>query len=803
MKQSPEISSQETSSHRRIRKACLACRTAKRKCDTLQPRCTHCEQRDLVCDYSWKQRPRGPPANPLSGRSARRRRRFERLTLPVARNTRLLNLKRESPESDTPTSSDYLLSIASFATDTFGTEHLPFAVDRGQYLSSDPAVSQAAKRITPPQQTAPLFASNVASNYVSQAEGPLFRFGYAPHGDIVFNEVDPNLVGNDYTGTVDAHDVQTLSHLSNAPERSSNTVAITPAHRLHFSYSISQQFQQFKPSDLSLTPESASLPTWSPIPHNILPQRALTTMVLSTSIPRSITLFDDLPPLPGPDTINDIIRTTFQRVHAGDNLFAFLVLHWPTFFARVRAGTVDPLLLLCVLCLGCRYQPARETLRPIFSKRAARLLKWTSELAKQSGLVSFASLQALTMWTTFVIDDLCRGETGQSWFTFTVALAKAMKLDDEVSDSNVGWIEREERRRVWWWCWCMDAMLGIGSNIHPRLPPSSKVLLPCGESYFSLDPPPLVPPANRPNEVVVADLPIFLNNGGSSVDQKHDHVWLLFVGMAKQARSVLRVKEWGDALERERELQAHIEISKKLLDAFPAAVRILASDTIFPDAPYVYHGWFHGSRDLPRSVPHPLAVMAIMVYFAWSAPLRPKSKNMLVDTSWVASENFLPCMQVVNACTKLIERLLIETPTFPIPGVFVLYGIFHMGVIHLMCVKQALAVAPMNEGSFTLRSSVEVNGKRKVQLSEVLNSIGINTPWTSDRMLNDIVIDSLSKADIHGRALKIHATQTKAGEAIWNLWDAMLKDSIPVLGALGSLAVTERIVEVNRDEYLF
>ncbi|KXS15809.1 hypothetical protein M427DRAFT_308864 [Gonapodya prolifera JEL478] len=42
------------------------------RCDSGQPRCSHCEIRGLVCDYSWEQKPRGPAGDPLSPRSARR-----------------------------------------------------------------------------------------------------------------------------------------------------------------------------------------------------------------------------------------------------------------------------------------------------------------------------------------------------------------------------------------------------------------------------------------------------------------------------------------------------------------------------------------------------------------------------------------------------------------------------------------------------------------------------------------------------------------------------------------------------------
>ncbi|KXS09267.1 hypothetical protein M427DRAFT_64373 [Gonapodya prolifera JEL478] len=154
-------------------------------------------------------------------------------------------------------------------------------------------------------------------------------------------------------------------------------------------------------------------------------------------------------------------------------------------------------------------------------------------------------------------------------------------------------------------------------------------------------------------------------------------------------------------------------------------------------------------------------------------------------------------MELANACTKLIERLLSEVPTFPMAGNAVLYAIFHIGVIHLLCVKQALRIAPISKGNDFSKAGTRERG---VLLSEILDHVGTTT-WTSDSNLNAVVLDSLTKADIHGRVLKIHSTETKSGEGIWNLWEAMLSDAVPVVGVLGSFELTERIVEVNPEEY--
>ncbi|KXS09266.1 hypothetical protein M427DRAFT_240459 [Gonapodya prolifera JEL478] len=76
--------------------------TSTHRCDSRHPRCSYCELRDLVCDYSWEQKPRGPQADPTSARSARRKRRVERdHVVPDSHYLRPPGtFLRDSPESD-------------------------------------------------------------------------------------------------------------------------------------------------------------------------------------------------------------------------------------------------------------------------------------------------------------------------------------------------------------------------------------------------------------------------------------------------------------------------------------------------------------------------------------------------------------------------------------------------------------------------------------------------------------------------------------------------------------------------------
>ncbi|KXS19491.1 hypothetical protein M427DRAFT_52923 [Gonapodya prolifera JEL478] len=844
-----------------VSKACLACRNAKTKCDSREPRCSHCELRDFVCDYSWQQKQRGPPPNPNSGRSERRRRRIERNILPNSLYPRPNGVPRVSPESDASTKSSNSRSSPPHVPppasenarsnialpDSFMAHPLILGDARVCAVDSHPKVTyhdfdvphlSTPSYVVPDYTTVPEQLPHYSTT-IPVLETPIWRsdqrlesgLGTGIAADVLRQLSLPQNAASAAVAHPDYGSLVTISlprgnitHVAaagyhsetneerdllgrSASELSAYQLS-TPQSTIPFLGGMrGQAFGNFyshgtgtisPPSVNGLTLSNPNVPY---LASTLVPVSSIRP--IPSSVPRALTIFDDLPPLPSSEIMNEILHSTFENVMVGHNLFAFLTIHRPSFCARIRSGSVDPLLFLCVLCLGCRQHPARDIIRPTFSKRVIRYLGWVTESAKQSGEVPISTIQALICWTYFVMADMGRLASGQSWQEFILAICRKMRFDLEVDPfSDLDWIQREERRRIWWWCWFSDSVIGVGSKRQPQLPDMhAAILLPCAESYFNLDPPPSVAPANSPSWIVQADPPLFMDRRNGPLEEVKDHVWLFLTGLAKQCRSILRVIVADEKETRKQALQTHITVSATLMNVFPAAVRRLASDDELLGGSYVYQGWFDRGRDLPTSVAYPIGAMAIAVYATWIIPMGPRTKNMLDDLSWVGSEHFLPCMELANACTKLIERLLIAVPTFPIPGTAVLFSIFQIGVLHLLCVKQALDAAPITKTS--TNPSALGRGEtiqRGVLLSEVLNSVG-TTSWTSNPNLNAVVLDSLAKADIHGRVLKLHATETKAGEGIWSLWEAMLADAVPVFGALGAFEVTEGIVEVNPEDY--
>ncbi|KXS15807.1 hypothetical protein M427DRAFT_309068 [Gonapodya prolifera JEL478] len=353
----------------------------------------------------------------------------------------------------------------------------------------------------------------------------------------------------------------------------------------------------------------------------------------------------------------------------------------------------------------------------------------------------------------------------------------------------------------------MDSVIAVGYKSQPRLPDmQSTILLPCAEPFFNLDPPPSVAPVNLPSWIVQADPPHFMDSPEVTSEMTKDHVWLLFAGFAKQNRTVLRLTTKNmrkEPLFVKTEFEIHTKVSARLLSLFPPAVRLLASNEPSSGEFHNLQGWFDEQRDLPSSVPYAIAVMSIMVYSMWVIPMGPQTKNMLEDTAWVGSESFLPCIELANTCTKFTSALLSAAPTFPIPGTTVLFHIFQIGAIHLLCAKHALSNAPkvgIPTSSPGASGSDGVLGKGLLLSDVSQGSIG-TASWTSEQALNTVAMDSLAKAEVHGHVLWIHASETKMGESVWNLWEATLKDVIPVISALGSLELTERIVELNPEEY--
>ncbi|KXS15810.1 hypothetical protein M427DRAFT_56382 [Gonapodya prolifera JEL478] len=795
----PAFDANEGSSTRRRRpgkyasKACLACRTAKTKCDSGQPRCSLCEVRDVVCDYSWQQKRRGPQVDPLSSRTERKHRHVEQRTHSSSQSTYLRHFTPTSRDSDSPASSDSTSSpprntpLPMNAT----TDILGKLLSLGSVPHQHPVPSTEGLFVGPPQvYSAPVLNPRLPGGLQLQPAGiprqntftvktehwALFKF---------------DRVVSDNRGSEDI------------PKRGSQVIDSTATTNFAY-YPTSAPFTS-NFSRLNGFTFGATLPQHlAPTTTHVNPSLSSIMGHLPARLPRQLSLFEDLPPLPSSEVMNEMVFQVFQDAQAGDNLFPFLIIHKPTFFARVRSGTLEPILLLSVLCLGCRKHPARDVLRPLFSKRVARYLKWNTETVLK-GTLSLATFQSLMMWTLFVIVDLGHHATsGQTWLNFTLSVAKAMRMDLEVDPSvKMDWIEREERRRGWWWCWYMSSINAVGFRSQPRIPEMQPtILLPCAETYFNLDPPPSGAPVNLPGWIVQADPPLFMDSSQVTSDVTKDHMWLLFAGVAKQSRTILRLSSSVDPLARKMEFETHTAVSAKLLSMFPPAVHLLTLEELYPDPINVYHGWFDECRHLPSSLPYQVAVMAIMVYSNWLIPMGPQTKNMLEDTAWVGSETFVPCMELANACTRLISALLSAVPTFPLPGTTAIFHIFHVGAIHLLCLKHALSKVQKAE---TGTSNPGVPGSdgitgQGMQLYEVSNGIG-TTSWTSDHALNTVIMDALEKAEVHGRVLRIHALETKMGEGVWNMWESMVKNVFPVVSALGmALQLTERIVEVDLEE---
>ncbi|KXS15806.1 hypothetical protein M427DRAFT_308883 [Gonapodya prolifera JEL478] len=79
----------------------IDCHLLTHRCDARQPRCSHCEQRDIECDCSWEQKPRGLAADPLSARSAPLRR-LNAQNIPLQHSPRDLLQLATSASSSPP-----------------------------------------------------------------------------------------------------------------------------------------------------------------------------------------------------------------------------------------------------------------------------------------------------------------------------------------------------------------------------------------------------------------------------------------------------------------------------------------------------------------------------------------------------------------------------------------------------------------------------------------------------------------------------------------------------------------------------
>lgn len=255
--------------------------------------------------------------------------------------------------------------------------------------------------------------------------------------------------------------------------------------------------------------------TYAAQPHtNRIVSQLCTHEFNHASLPRPLSVFDDLPPLPDAFILNEILSIYFEKLPP-----IIAIIHEAAFYksASLPPPTADsfanmrppyhhnppvlglsPVLLYSMLACAARYHPAFEgqtdAVKQIFYERGKRLM--LHQLEKPELNV----LKALLHLTLFGVEhSLWLG--AYMWLGSSVAMCRFLGLYKEMpaiagGDANkeelVGGlapqqIMAEESRRIFWWTRNYDAS-GSSASKRPQMISdaeyASTLLLPCPDSLF-------------------------------------------------------------------------------------------------------------------------------------------------------------------------------------------------------------------------------------------------------------------------------------------------------------------------------
>ncbi|KAJ3284032.1 hypothetical protein HK104_010123 [Borealophlyctis nickersoniae] len=208
----------------------------------------------------------------------------------------------------------------------------------------------------------------------------------------------------------------------------------------------------------------------------------LMNVVSTTPLPRPLSLFDDLPPLPDQSILNSLIRLYFEKMSP-----TISIIHETAFYRSASLPPpedptkfmcppyhhlpptpgLSPVLLYSMLACSARHHPTLKLdtalIQSTFYERARRLMLPSLDHP------TLNHLKALLHLTLFAVEQSL-WMAGYMWLGNSVTMGRFLGLynelpadmrdapePDKVGGLTVQQIEAEEGRRCWWWIRCHDA----------------------------------------------------------------------------------------------------------------------------------------------------------------------------------------------------------------------------------------------------------------------------------------------------------------------------------------------------------
>ncbi|KAK9453686.1 fungal-specific transcription factor domain-containing protein [Dipodascopsis uninucleata] len=157
---------------------------------------------------------------------------------------------------------------------------------------------------------------------------------------------------------------------------------------------------------------------------------------------------------------------------------SYAFLHKPSFIPRLKAGQVNPLLVLAVCAVSARFSrhPSIMT-QPRYAAGEPFLIEARKLLSQEFDEPTVETTQALQIMG---FNDFCGLNGGRAaiYSGLSMRMAATLGLNKESPDSTLSWLDREIRRKTWWSVLVLDRLAHSG--------PKRSFLLTEEESQVSL-----------------------------------------------------------------------------------------------------------------------------------------------------------------------------------------------------------------------------------------------------------------------------------------------------------------------------
>ncbi|KAJ3118241.1 hypothetical protein HDU96_002972 [Phlyctochytrium bullatum] len=178
-----------------------------------------------------------------------------------------------------------------------------------------------------------------------------------------------------------------------------------------------------------------------------------------TALTRLMTPYDDLEPLPSLEIQNLLFARSFEEAQAAVPFF-----HRPT----LREQKLPHYVIMALQALsGATLQMPREA--DAFYRRAARdVVPSLMSMSAPAGEILSILQAALTLMIyCFMTGKTGAGAPDARWLSLSVACARQIRLNEEMDHLDP--VQREIRRRVWWYLFICDGIYSTAADIFPTI----------------------------------------------------------------------------------------------------------------------------------------------------------------------------------------------------------------------------------------------------------------------------------------------------------------------------------------------